>query len=117
MLQRTQPIDLQHQEENVSDTEQPSILDPLDYMSDSATLIMGSDDRCVICRSSYEVGEHKRWLPCAHGFHTACIDRWVTMPRESEGQVLADCPTCKVPLNVLASRAGGGVLDSGFRCF
>lgn len=79
--------------------------DPLDYMSDSTTLLTASDDQCVICRSSYEIGEVKRWLPCAHGFHAHCIDRWVTMPRSAGAREFAECPTCKVPLDVLASRA------------
>lgn len=86
----------------------PFRLDPMDYMSDSATLTAPSEEQCVICRETYEVGELKKWLPCAHGFHAHCIDRWVTMPRAHGVHVLADCPTCKVPLDELASRAVNG---------
>lgn len=49
-------------------------------------VIHGSD--CSICLDQIEAGERVRLLPnCGHGFHVACIDRWLA--------VRSSCPTCR----------------------
>ena len=33
--------------------------------------------QCCICLSDIDTGESVKWLPCAHVYHAACIDRWL----------------------------------------
>lgn len=74
-------------------------LNPMEFMSDAITVTEAqTNEECVICRCSYEVGEEKRWLPCFHAFHAPCIDRWVYMDRD-DGQAAAQCPICKTALD------------------
>lgn len=48
----------------------------------------GLDTACVICLSEFTDGECLRILPkCNHGFHTRCIDKWLTSH--------SSCPTCR----------------------
>ena len=42
---------------------------------------------CYICLENFEAGEQRRTLPCLHGFHQACADKWL----QSNGS----CPICK----------------------
>ncbi|KAI3830969.1 hypothetical protein MKX03_010267 [Papaver bracteatum] len=43
---------------------------------------------CVICISEFSPGEKIRILPkCNHGFHTKCIDKWLSSH--------SSCPTCR----------------------
>ncbi|KAI3955598.1 hypothetical protein MKW92_044915 [Papaver armeniacum] len=43
---------------------------------------------CVICISEFSPGEKIRILPkCNHGFHTKCIDKWLSSH--------SPCPTCR----------------------
>ncbi|KAL6843671.1 hypothetical protein ACP4OV_026242 [Aristida adscensionis] len=43
---------------------------------------------CAICLAEFEDGDTMRVLPqCAHGFHAACIDRWL------RGH--SSCPSCR----------------------
>ncbi|ESO00026.1 hypothetical protein HELRODRAFT_101303 [Helobdella robusta] len=42
---------------------------------------------CVVCMSEFELGHHLRSLPCAHEFHTACINKWLKVNRT--------CPICR----------------------
>jgi phospholipase C len=44
--------------------------------------------QCVICMEEYEVGEERTTLPCCHGFHKSCVNRWLG----SKGC----CPVCKL---------------------
>lgn len=80
---------------------QSALANPLDYMSDSVLVTSRSTEECTICKSPYDIGEQKRWLPCMHSFHAQCIDRWVNMDRED----VAQCPICKVSIDDLASRS------------
>ncbi|KAJ4953520.1 hypothetical protein NE237_030352 [Protea cynaroides] len=48
----------------------------------------GFDTECVICLSEFAPGELVRVLPnCNHGFHTRCIDKWLSAH--------SSCPTCR----------------------
>ncbi|KAJ6239360.1 hypothetical protein M0813_25245 [Anaeramoeba flamelloides] len=46
---------------------------------------------CIICYSSYQVGDIIRTLPCLHKFHDQCIDKWL----ENNNT----CPICKFKIN------------------
>ena len=43
--------------------------------------------QCAICLEAFQNGQTRRSLPCLHGFHEECIDRWL--------QSNAVCPICK----------------------
>ncbi|KAH7422773.1 hypothetical protein KP509_12G024800 [Ceratopteris richardii] len=43
---------------------------------------------CYICLAEYEDGDHIRVLPCCHGFHRSCVDKWL---KESHRV----CPLCR----------------------
>ena len=49
----------------------------------------GSSSRCCVCLESYAVGDVVKALPaCGHGFHAACVDRWLTGCSDA-------CPVCR----------------------
>ena len=56
-------------------------------------------DECAICLSQFEPGEELRELPCAHFFHSRCIDEWLLGRAANAQHVeelrLAACPLCK----------------------
>ena len=62
-----------------------------------------SNNNCVICMSDFEPGEKISTLPCAHVFHTECIDDWIK--REPT------CPVCKFKLT-LDSIVGNNVEEA-----
>jgi hypothetical protein len=43
--------------------------------------------QCCICLEDFCQGEERKSLPCLHGFHSACVNRWLS----SNGS----CPVCK----------------------
>ena len=50
---------------------------------------------CSVCLCDVEDGDEVRTLPCAHEYHTRCIDRWLSEHRT--------CPMCKMDV----TEAGG----------
>lgn len=54
--------------------------------ADEATLA-DEDMICDICLESYEPGQPLRTLTCAHMYHVACIDKWLSSNRT--------CPRCR----------------------
>ncbi|RUS17068.1 hypothetical protein BC938DRAFT_476362, partial [Jimgerdemannia flammicorona] len=62
---------------------------PTQPFSDEVKLqMMGDSERCQVCLADYCDGEQVRVLKCHHGFHTECIDKWLT-----EGS--NKCPICR----------------------
>ncbi|CAI9762398.1 unnamed protein product [Fraxinus pennsylvanica] len=45
------------------------------------------DKECVICCSAYDKGDTLTTLPCAHQYHTYCINHWLKLKK--------NCPVCK----------------------
>lgn len=43
--------------------------------------------QCAICLEDFQNGDRRRTLPCLHGFHAGCVDRWLG----GNGC----CPVCK----------------------
>jgi hypothetical protein len=43
--------------------------------------------RCAICLDSFEAGTFRKTLPCLHGFHNVCVDKWL--------RTNGACPICK----------------------
>ncbi|KAI9258059.1 hypothetical protein BDA99DRAFT_539075 [Phascolomyces articulosus] len=62
-----------------------------------ATLI-GASEQCHVCLEKFELLENVRILPCKHGFHQECIDKWLM---EAQNR----CPLCRntvVPASLLS---------------
>ncbi|GMJ01377.1 hypothetical protein HRI_003806900 [Hibiscus trionum] len=49
--------------------------------------VEGGDETCVICLNEVEVGFEACRMPCSHGFHGDCIEKWL---RQSHY-----CPICR----------------------
>ena len=50
-----------------------------------------SFSRCVICMIEFVFGDHVRYLPCLHTYHTKCIDDWLMRS--------FICPSCMEPVD------------------
>lgn len=48
---------------------------------------------CSICKEEYAVGQVRKFLPCNHGFHKECIDRWLS-------QSSVTCPLDGLAINL-----------------
>ena len=46
-----------------------------------------AETTCSICLADFAAGDELRGLPCAHSFHTGCIDQWLKSSRQ--------CPCCR----------------------
>ena len=42
---------------------------------------------CMVCLEEFANGDHRKTLPCLHGFHRDCIDKWL--------RTNGACPICK----------------------
>lgn len=42
---------------------------------------------CSICLEEFEKGQTRKTLPCLHGFHSTCVDKWL--------RTNGACPVCK----------------------
>ncbi|XP_057494604.1 probable E3 ubiquitin-protein ligase RHY1A [Actinidia eriantha] len=47
----------------------------------------GALQECSICLESFLVGDELKCLPCAHRFHSSCLDPWI--------RTCGDCPYCR----------------------
>lgn len=47
----------------------------------------GEQLSCVVCMCEFEPRQHLRVLPCAHEFHSKCVDKWLRSNRT--------CPICR----------------------
>jgi len=54
---------------------------------------------CSICLSEYTEGTLLRKLPCGHGFHRRCVDKWLQRNKR--------CPLCIHPVDMPCERTGG----------
>eukprot|EP00542_Grammatophora_oceanica_P003047 CAMPEP_0194066554 /NCGR_PEP_ID=MMETSP0009_2-20130614/86088_1 /TAXON_ID=210454 /ORGANISM="Grammatophora oceanica, Strain CCMP 410" /LENGTH=410 /DNA_ID=CAMNT_0038719519 /DNA_START=525 /DNA_END=1757 /DNA_ORIENTATION=- len=48
--------------------------------------------QCLVCLEEFEKGDTRKTLPCLHGFHDACINKWL--------QQNGSCPICKHKISV-----------------
>ena len=59
---------------------------------------------CPLCLGNFLLHDELRVLPCRHGFHKHCIDRWLIVSQEYQQR---ECPMCKadpLALVLLASK-------------
>ncbi|XP_074306624.1 E3 ubiquitin-protein ligase MPSR1-like [Silene latifolia] len=47
---------------------------------------------CVICLEEYKVGTTVKKMPCQHGFHEECIEKWLGLH--------GSCPVCRYVMPV-----------------
>jgi hypothetical protein len=59
---------------------------PISTVTNASALPNDHSD-CMICLESFQVGDQRKTLPCLHGFHSACVDKWL--------RTSASCPVCK----------------------
>ena len=53
----------------------------------NASSLPNDHSDCMVCLESFKVGDERKTLPCLHGFHSACVDKWL--------RTSASCPVCK----------------------
>ncbi|XP_010687756.2 uncharacterized protein LOC104901830 isoform X1 [Beta vulgaris subsp. vulgaris] len=62
---------------------------PLKTYEKPSTTDHGEDaDQCHICLVEYEKGDQIRVLPCQHGYHMSCVDKWLK-------EIHGICPLCR----------------------
>jgi hypothetical protein len=49
------------------------------------------NEQCSICLEDFAQGDTRKILPCLHGFHADCVDRWLRSNNS--------CPICKNRIN------------------
>jgi hypothetical protein len=54
---------------------------------DRQAIRLDNSNNCKVCVLELKYGDIARRLPCGHGFHQHCIDRWLLNQRST-------CPTC-----------------------
>eukprot|EP00957_Ditylum_brightwellii_P021361 1611060-Ditylum_brightwellii.AAC.1 len=47
--------------------------------------------QCMICLEDFKYGDKRKVMPCFHGFHSGCVDRWL--------RANGSCPICKHPID------------------
>ena len=47
--------------------------------------------QCLICLEDFKNGDVRKTMPCLHGFHEDCLDRWL--------RTNGSCPICKHSIN------------------
>ena len=76
------------------------------------------EEQCAVCYADlFDLYHGTRFLPCGHGFHTACVDQWENVHDKNT------CPLCRAPIYTWQPRvgaqateedqAGGGWMDWG----
>ena len=55
--------------------------------ADKKKVRLDQDGKCKVCAIKIRHGELVRQIPCGHGFHQSCIDKWLIHSRST-------CPTC-----------------------
>jgi len=68
-------------------TESARLLPILTYSEDKI-----HNNNCCICIEDFEERDAIKVLPCGHGYHPACIDKWLTDHSDL-------CPMCKQSIN------------------
>ena len=43
--------------------------------------------QCSICLEDFKTGDERKIMPCLHGFHSECVDKWL--------RTNGSCPICK----------------------
>ncbi|CAH1225979.1 RLIM [Branchiostoma lanceolatum] len=52
----------------------------------------GNETSCTICMVEYKTGNKLRRMPCAHEFHSKCVDRWLKQN--------GSCPVCRQQVEI-----------------
>ena len=79
--------------DNFSSSLTPPLRTPASLLSrlDSWEYSSGSDvESCSICLADYSRGDRVSALPCAHVFHSSCVEKWLSRA--------ITCPLCKLEL-------------------
>jgi len=71
---------------SVSSGLQPADIDSLPQRRVVEADRRSDDDSCPICCDAFECGERLTSLPCAHHFHSMCVNRWLAEK--------GTCPVC-----------------------
>jgi len=64
---------------------------PVSKIGDPERELPEDKRECSICLEDFCRGEERTSLPCLHGFHSSCVNRWLS----SSGT----CPVCKTPVD------------------